>query len=274
MIAAPGPMSWIAQLLAPREDPVVPSILDERGAVIYAIGDVHGRLDLLQRMIEEVDADSHDAVDRPVLVILGDMIDRGPRSAQVVDLILELRRDRPVVALMGNHERSMLDFVRAPRPAHPWLRNGGDETLRSYGATDLETLDARGLQKLIAAVIPHEHVSFFNSLPLAAESTSYFFSHAGIRPEAPLNRQSLEDVLWRRDGMGQDYSRVPKLVVHGHQALDKPSIGLRRINVDTGAHATGKLSAARLEPGRRPRTLTVESVGPRVFRGTPNASSI
>jgi serine/threonine protein phosphatase 1 len=225
-------------------------------AAIYAIGDVHGRLDLLQQLEAQIVADAADLAGEVWLLLLGDVIDRGPQSAQVVEHLLApppagFRR----FCLMGNHEDMLLDFLAQPDPFAPWLDNGGIATLRSYGVPD-EAWHSRPLEEIVATFLPQAHVDFFEQLPVVIETPHFFFAHAGIRPGRPLTAQARDDLLWYRDDYAADYGSLPKTVVHGHTPLPAPMVRPRRVALDTGACFSGMLSAARLVAGAAPVLIT------------------
>lgn len=234
---------------------------------IYAIGDVHGRLDLLDGVLRQIA--SEDVAFGPPrggkVILLGDMIDRGPSSAGVIDKILEQRREgRDIDAVLGNHEYLMLDFLARPSAHHRWLEFGGLDTLRSYGAAVNFKMGIAELRNQLRATIPDEHLAFLRALPISIETEFYFFCHAGVRPGVPLAEQSDHDLLWLSDGMSSDLEGQPKQVVHGHQPQAEPWLGRRRLNLDTGAYATGRLAYACLAPRESPRLVVVEEAAKHV----------
>lgn len=223
------------------------------GTRVYAIGDVHGRLDLLVRLEAMIEADlarSHPA--RTVAVYLGDYVDRGPDSRGVLDHLL----DRPlpvdeIVHLLGNHEDVMCQFLADAWVGENWIRFGGRETLASYGvAPDRELPSKEWLlqaQEAFVRAVPERHLAFLEGLPLRHEEGGYLFVHAGIRPRIPLDRQRRHDLLWIRHEFldsGVDHGRV---VVHGHSISSEPEILSNRIGLDTGAFMSGRLTALVLE---------------------------
>jgi serine/threonine protein phosphatase 1 len=225
---------------------------DRDPAAIYAIGDVHGCLDLLLRLEAAIVADAETIPGDVWLLLLGDVIDRGPNPAGVIEHLLAPPPARfSRYCLMGNHEDMMLDFLARPSPAAPWLDNGGYETLRSYGVPDT-ALYARNLGDLALDAIPSEHAEFIAELPVAIETPGFLFVHAGVRPGTPIASQSRQDLLWYRDNYASDFGGFPKPIVHGHTPRRDPLVLPRRIALDTGACFTGRLTAARLVPGRPP----------------------
>lgn len=221
------------------------------GKRIYAIGDIHGRADLLDAMLDAIAADCGD-ISKAQLVFLGDYVDRGEDSRTVIDRLIELSKSKTdTVFLKGNHEASMLDFLSNPEDLPHWLNWGGLETAESYGvdAALPNDLLAGELQKNI----PPEHLKFLKSLSLTHKEGDYLFVHAGIRPGSPLEEQTEEDMLWIRSRFhnASVSDRPDFVVVHGHTPEDKPVDAGWRINVDTGACYGGALTAVVLEGAER-----------------------
>lgn len=214
----------------------------------YVIGDVHGRLDLLERLLEQIESDdSGRDRTKTVVVFLGDLIDRGPESAGVVE---RLRTYRPAFAkpifLMGNHEEILLRIVKGEMSlVTDWLRFGGAECLRSYGleSAELRGLPQRAAHRLIVQSIPEEHIAFLSSFVDSASFGSYLFVHAGIRPGVPLASQSTQDLRWIRQPFLHDESDHGRIVVHGHTISEDVEQLPNRICIDTGAYRTGVLTA-------------------------------
>lgn len=231
---------------------------DPAGRTIYAIGDIHGRYDLLTALLPQLiaDAGSLAEADRPLLLFLGDYVDRGPDSAAVLSALLWLARDAPVETafLLGNHERMLLDFIEDPARGRGWLRVGGAETLRSYGVdlpadADAE-LDHPALRDALLDRLPASHLGFLQGLQLYVETDDYVFAHAGIRPGVAMAAQAEEDLIWIRAGFLDNERPFDKIVVHGHSwSSDEPVHRVNRIGVDTGAFKTGVLTAVRLRGG-------------------------
>ena len=223
------------------------------GIRIYAVGDIHGRNDLLTRLHAMIAADMQPAPDRCILIYLGDYIDRGPDSAAVIERLC--RRPFPgaeTVTLLGNHEAMMLDFLAAPEGGLLWLGNGGDATLRSYGvAAPHARADLRAAWHSLAAVLPAHHLGFLQALSVWARFGDYLFVHAGVRPELPLEFQSPEQMIWIRDVFLDSEADHGAIVVHGHTIVDEVEWRPNRIGIDTGAYATGHLTALVLEGGER-----------------------
>ncbi|CAA9538118.1 MAG: Serine/threonine protein phosphatase [uncultured Sphingomonadaceae bacterium] len=230
------------------------------GERVYAIGDVHGCFDLLEPLVARIRAD--DAARMPcrtTIVLIGDIVDRGPRSADVVRLLMPLapRTDRLVV-LKGNHEDMMVHALRGDLVVlQTWIRLGGDATLRSWGVpTDALDLPPRDLLKTARSKIGGKTLAWLDALPLSYRSGDFFFVHAGIRPGVSLAKQDPDDLIWIRDEFLANDETHPAVIVHGHTiAADGPELRHNRIGLDTGAYRTGKLSAVGLE-GEDRWTLT------------------
>lgn len=216
------------------------------GLRVYAIGDVHGRADLLQSLLTVIDADlARSAPPRAIQVFLGDYVDRGPDSAGVIDMLIERSQTHETVCLKGNHEVFLLEVLNDPARLQEWRHYGGLLTLVSYGITPTMNPSAEEQVELITKLkqaIPPEHLSFLQHLPSSFTCGDYFFVHAGIRPGVPLERQRDEDMLWIRDEFLDSEERFGKYIVHGHTPVPAPDIRPNRINIDTGAYATGNLT--------------------------------
>lgn len=226
------------------------------GRVGYAVGDIHGRADLLSELLVELEALA--VQDRreggpPLVIFLGDYVDRGPDSARVIDLLLDggpLGYERRF--LKGNHEQAMLDFLDDPLGNRAWLLQGGAETLLSYGVQPpppvaAEDQDWIGVAQLLMAKLPAEHLAFLKGLERYAVMGDYAFVHAGVDAAKPLEAQTDDDLYWIRERFISSKRRFSHRVVHGHTPVDRPFIDERRIAVDTGAYASGVLTAARFE---------------------------
>jgi len=222
----------------------------------YSVGDVHGRLDLLERLLERIEADNRArGKAKTSIIFLGDLIDRGPASAGVVE---RLRTYHPAFAkpifIMGNHEEILLRIVKGEMPLfRDWLRFGGAECLESYGldADQLRDLPQRQAHRLIKEGIPDNHVAFLSSFVDSASFGSYLFVHAGIRPGVPLPSQSTQDLRWIRQPFLHDETDHGRVVVHGHTISEEVEQLPNRICIDTGAYRTGVLTALGLEGADR-----------------------
>lgn len=219
---------------------------------IYAIGDIHGRLDLLERMIAAIGRDAGAAGAKTLTITLGDYIDRGPKSRGVLDRLRTNPFPGDYVALKGNHEALLQEFLVDPGVGRHWQQLGGRETLRSFGVRLAAAADQAELEKAstaLRAALTAEQTAFLDALKLSLSIGCYFFCHAGVRPGVPLDRQSEEDLLWIRDTFLDSDMDFGKIVVHGHTPAVEPQVRANRINVDTGAFATGRLTCLVLEGG-------------------------
>lgn len=231
---------------------------------VYAIGDVHGRLDLLLDLLSRIKADTHA---RPAanthIIMLGDLIDRGPDSKGVIDLFLN---SPPAFAqfrfLAGNHEDAMLESLadKADPRETGWLRFGGMEALRSYNVPE-DAFETRGwlLSDELRRYVPRDHLDFIASFEEKIVIGDYLFVHAGIRPGVALQRQRRRDLLWIREGFLDDATDHYHIVVHGHSIAPDPVFAGNRIGIDTGAYLSGVLTALGLEGDSRWVLQTVQS---------------
>jgi serine/threonine protein phosphatase 1 len=224
------------------------------GRLIYAIGDVHGRLDVLEPLLHDIAADAvaSQPAERPLLIFLGDYVDRGPASKGVIDLILRLQGDSffETVALKGNHEEALLQFIEDPAFGSTWMEHGGGTTLASYGVQPpAQRTDPDAWAKARDAfdeILPAEHRKFYRGLKLMEQVGDYAFVHAGVRPGVPLEEQSERDMLWIRYEFLQDKGPFGKVIVHGHTPAEEAQMLRHRLGIDTGAYATGVLTGVRL----------------------------
>jgi serine/threonine protein phosphatase 1 len=221
------------------------------GLRLYAIGDVHGCDDALAAVHAAI---ATDLVWRPVadhrIIHVGDYTDRGPDSAGVVERLVELTaRDTRVLCLRGNHDQKLLDFLAHPAEAAPaFFSFGGKATLKSYDV-NARGQNYDGLGRQLAEKIPAAHRAFLAQLPYSVRFGDYFFCHAGIRPDVPLEAQTPDDLMWIRDGFLGDASDFGVVVVHGHTVTEtlKPEIKPNRVDIDTGAVFGGPLTCLVLE---------------------------
>ena len=226
-------------------------------AAVYAIGDVHGCIDQLRRLEERIAADAESIAGDKLIVCLGDYVDRGPCSSDVLDHLTApapsgFRR----ICLSGNHETMMLSYLSGGSGGG-WLEFGGHETLLSYGinAMHLHAASAHQRNAIIQSHIPNEHIEFLDGLPLLLSLPGVVFVHAGLRPNVPLEQQREDDLLWIRDEFFQAAPIKGRLVVHGHTPASSVVMAPGRICVDTGAFATGRLSAVRLTQHGSPQII-------------------
>lgn len=221
------------------------------GVRIYAIGDIHGRADLLRTLLGKVDADRESRpVERTITVFLGDYIDRGPSSKDVLDILLDYRASFETVFLKGNHEKFAVDFLKNPSVIESWRSCGGFETLLSYGLKPSLSSSADEKLKLsreLAECMPAEHLSFLMSLQLYFQCGEFLFVHAGIRPKVRLRDQDEKDLLWIRNAFLEYEKPFELFVVHGHTPVHAPDMQSNRLNIDTGAFATGRLTCVAIE---------------------------
>lgn len=221
--------------------------------IAYAIGDIHGRADLLEDLLSRITshADSS-AAERRVIIFLGDYVDRGWQSKEVLERLSSLNLDGfETVFLKGNHEEALLSFLADPQFLESWRQYGGLETLHAYGLKDLNfRADEDYLKQVHSSFVesfPQEHRSFLEQLPSSHELGGYLFVHAGVRPGVPLDQQEERDLRWIRDEFLESRMNFGKRVVHGHCPEEEPQIRPNRIGIDTGAYITGVLTAAVLQ---------------------------
>lgn len=220
------------------------------GTIVYAIGDIHGRLDLLQRL--EAKIQHHAAgvdAERRLIVCLGDYIDRGNNSPGVIEHLLQKAPESfERICLIGNHESYLLQFFDDSTVAAAWLANGGRETLMSYGVSPPASPDIdatfENMQAELRAHLPESHDEFLRSLALSHREGDYLFVHAGVRPGFALERQKPHDLMWIREEFLNTDRNFGAVVVHGHSIRSEPENLANRIGVDTGAYATGRLTCA------------------------------
>jgi serine/threonine protein phosphatase 1 len=221
---------------------------------LYVIGDIHGRSDLLDRMINAIHRDNEKHGWRDSLTItLGDYVDRGPDSFGVVERLAHNPFPADYIALRGNHEVLMESFLQDSSVADYWRRLGGLETLHSYGIPTNDVKRGKGVEEAASALnagLPDAHRAFLASLRSSICIDGYFLCHAGVRPSIPLDRQSVDDLLWIRDEFLNSKEDFGKMVIHGHSPHEWPEVRPNRINIDTGAFATGRLTCLVIEGGQ------------------------
>ncbi|MEO0466075.1 MAG: metallophosphoesterase family protein [Pseudomonadota bacterium] len=217
---------------------------------VYAIGDVHGRADLLKRLLDLIHADIEAAEEKRIVVIfLGDYVDRGFQSKEVIDHLLSEELSRyETYFLKGNHEAAFETFLSDASFGPQWARFGGAETLMSYGIQPPRAKTVASEWEAVCEQLnrqmPVEHRSFLSTLSLYATLGDYVFVHAGLRPGVALDQQTERDLLWIREEFLRDENVFDRVVIHGHTPISTPHHDFRRIGIDTGAYLTGKLTAA------------------------------
>lgn len=230
------------------------------GMRLYAIGDVHGRLDLLEEMHARIGREiERDRPDDWRIIHVGDYIDRGPQSRGVISTLRRLvRDDKRFVALGGNHDAGMVEFLGRPEKDGLFALHGGRETALSYGveADFSSAWLARQAADALLAAMPESHVDFLTNLPRSIAFGDFFFCHAGVRPGVPLAEQNPEDLIWIRETFLKWPHPHEKVIVHGHTPTSEPEIMPNRVNVDTGAWMSGVLTAIAID-GKVKRLLQV-----------------
>lgn len=225
-------------------------VFEDTFATVYAVGDVHGRFDLLLEAEARIEADIGDNP-HALVVYLGDFVDRGRQSSDVLGHLMTPQAPRFTrLCIRGNHDDLFLRFLDAPQSEEGWLDLGGKETLLSY-KLDPRTLreswsDRLRLQELLRGHVPETHQEFLRELPYCARWKSYLFVHAGIQPGVPLQKQEPEDLLWIREPFLSKGPELPVTVVHGHTPAEEITYGPGRIGIDTGAYATGRLTVLKI----------------------------
>jgi serine/threonine protein phosphatase 1 len=222
----------------------------------YVVGDVHGRLDLLEQLLAKIHSElQRRPASKTLLVFVGDLIDRGPSSAQVIERLRTYRREgiRPLF-LLGNHEEVLLRILDGDKTLIPsWLKFGGLQCLESYGVDPAQLHDRSDdqLMQLIQEAVPTDHVEFLRSFIDSCRFGDYLFVHAGIRPGVELEQQRQTDLRWIREPFLFDESDHGFIVVHGHTISTEIDEQSNRIGIDTGAYRTGVLSALAIEGADR-----------------------
>jgi serine/threonine protein phosphatase 1 len=232
-----------------RMDAAVPA-----GERIYAIGDIHGRLDLFEAMIAAIERD--DAARgsaQTTVILLGDLVDRGPESAGVVTRAMQWCEERKVRIIGGNHEELFLESFSNEHAMRNFLRYGGRETVLSYPVDPraFHLADIPETQAMMARAVPQAHRDFIARFEPAIQVGDYLFVHAGIRPDIALANQTANDLRWIREPFLSYAGDHGCVVVHGHTITDEPVLRSNRIGLDTGAFMSGHLTALGLEGSRR-----------------------
>ncbi len=238
----------------PAQATAAPAVPD--GCRVYAIGDIHGRDDLFAQLLTMI-ADDHAArrPAQPIIILLGDLVDRGPHSRQVVERAMTLSADWPDVRLlMGNHEEVFLEALGGDIAVMRFfVRIGGAQTIHSYGIVgrEYDAMDFAELAVALARQVPQTHIQFLSNALDLIEIGDYAFVHAGIRPGIALAAQSPSDLRWIRDEFLDDSRDHGKIIVYGHSITDGVDEQPNRIGIDTGAFASGILTAIALEGQQR-----------------------
>jgi serine/threonine protein phosphatase 1 len=225
-------------------------------SVVYAIGDIHGRADLLDALHTQIVADANQRrARRRVLIWLGDYVDRGADSMGVIERVMAPPAGFETVALLGNHEDLMLRFLDDPSIGPDWILNGGAQTLASYQIDMMDGCFFRAdrweaLSRALREALPTTQRRFLDRLQLMHREGDYLFVHAGIRPDRPLDKQEREDLLWIRGEFLFSDADYGAIVVHGHTISDEPQTRPNRIGIDTGAYYSDRLTALALESNR------------------------
>lgn len=244
-------------LFKPRQKPKLAGATVPDGVRVYAIGDVHGRLDLLKALLAQIISDDrHREPADTQIILLGDLIDRGPDSAGVIETLRLLSQGGlNIRCIAGNHEEVMLDTLNNPTAemARFFYRIGGRETLLSYGISeeDMERLDYAELAMRMKDIVPPEHIAFLQDMENCIIIGDYAFVHAGISPHVALENQQLKALRWIREEFLNHDGEFEKTIVYGHTITKNVDFGTSRIGLDTGAYKSGKLTAMGLEGSAR-----------------------
>ncbi len=231
------------------------------GLRVYAIGDIHGRADLLAELSASISADLlRNPVRDTRFVFLGDYVDRGNGSAEVVNFLAKIRDANETVFLRGNHEQILINFLSDFSILAEWRYHGGLETLASYGIDVQDCAAGRGFeraQRELLARMPRSHSEFLAGTQFSYTVGDYFFCHAGVNPHVSLTKQTPHDLMWIRKGFLDTPLTFDKTIVHAHTPVLEPQLLGRRINIDTGAYLSGILTCLVLE-GDRVRFITTK----------------
>ncbi len=267
-------LQFFKSLFPSGEDTDLPSV--PAGQRVYAVGDIHGRLDLFEELISAIEYDDDEAgTAATTIILLGDLVDRGPDSAGVVLAARQWQMRRDVRILCGNHEEMFLKSFENEDMMRHFLRHGGKQTLLSYGV-DSEALSSPALedaQDAMQRAVPPEERAYISSFEDLICIGDFAFVHAGIDPEVPLDAQRKSDLRWIREPFLSFSEPHEKVVVHGHTIRDEPEDRGNRIGLDTGAYNSGKLTALVLEGSRRRYIEAVEDAGGSIRSGPREISA-
>lgn len=237
--------------------PAIRGVVPE-GQFVVAIGDLHGRIDLFEQLLPRIEDVARKSASRhKTLIFVGDYVDRGSRSADLVERLLQGFEGYETVFLKGNHDETLLQFLGDPAVGDVWRNFGGLDTLRSYGVVHAPGQDWAETRNAFALALPQSHIQFFKNLKLQHTVGDYLFVHAGVKPYVPLQEQTEQDLLWIREEFLESKANFGRIVVHGHTPTREPVVRHNRIGIDTGAYMSGKLTALVLE-GRERQFLTTE----------------
>jgi len=261
-------LSRLRTLFGPVPSGPAPAI--PPGERIYALGDVHGRLDLLEAAITAIEAD--DAACRPAqttVILLGDLIDRGPDSAGVIAAVRDWSERRTVRILLGNHEEMLLRALDSDEVMRHFLRYGGRETVLSYLSEpdQYHRAELSEARELMVAAIPEADLDFIRSFDDSIAIGDYLFVHAGIDPDTPLGEQRSGDLRWIREPFLSHPGSFGPVVVHGHTITAEPQVRHNRIGLDTGAYRSGRLTALGLQ-GTQRWLIEVQDLGGTISAAT------
>ncbi|MEM6858095.1 MAG: metallophosphoesterase family protein [Pseudomonadota bacterium] len=244
----------LRKLLSPRPQSAVRLPEVPEGSRYYVIGDIHGRLDLYEALIDAIEADDTKLPPADThMILLGDLVDRGPDSAGVLERTRQWQCERNVRILAGNHEEMFLSSFDNPDILRHFLKHGGRETLLSFGMSKKQfssmTLDE--LFEALPQFVPQDEIDYINGFEEFIMAGDYLFVHAGIDPSVPIDEQSRKDMLWIRDRFLNHQGPLEKVVVHGHTIFETVMDCGNRIGIDTGAFRSGVLTALALEGDQR-----------------------
>ncbi|MEM5467638.1 metallophosphoesterase [Celeribacter marinus] len=254
---------WPWRTATPATGQLKKLTLDHTPSVTYAVGDIHGHYDLYRQLEHQIVVDARTFDGPALLIVLGDMIDRGPKSAQLLDHLLTPMPDGITrICLRGNHEDMCLRALSTPQSADDWIACGGAETLTSYGfhpdQGKQHAIHTPHWHPAMVAQIPLSHRQFLADLPVCVVLPKWVFSHAGLNPTRNIDQQRKDDLIWTDPTVLQGHT-FAQCLIHGHLPVDVPSVGHKTINIDTGAYKSGILTAVRLVEGRAPYFITADA---------------
>ncbi len=234
-----------------RQSDAIVQQLPDHIQTVYAIGDVHGMINLARKAEQKIASDVDFDPDTSLILYLGDLVDRGPDSAFLLDFLnVRSKTGAERIFLRGNHEAMMQNFLDDPGQHMNWLDFGGYETLNSYGVMEslnkLHKKRPKDFLILLQTTISESHRRFLDNMIDAVESNNFFFAHAGVVPDVPLAEQTQDDLLWSRDRFMRHEGGFEKTIVHGHTPVSRAVHSHDRVSIDTGAYQTGHLSVAKI----------------------------